>query len=91
MNKKKLVKKTVKKVNKKPTKSVFFDKITKIVEQSSCSYLEALARYAEDNNITDRKMARMLCPKLKEQVEYEVKFSRKFILKGKNHEKNKRA
>ena len=50
--------------------------IEKIVERDDCTYLGALTRYAEENKLTINKVAKMMCQKLRMQVEEEVRHSR---------------
>ncbi len=60
-------------VDKKLTLS---EKIEKIVDRDGCTYIEAIARYAEDNNLTHNKIARMLCKRLRQEVESEAKLGK---------------
>ena len=55
------------------TKLTLWDKVTRIVDVEGCSYLEAIVKYSDENKITPRKMARLLCKRLRAAIEKEVK------------------
>lgn len=64
------------KETKDEKKTTLYDKIEKIVDKEGCTFLEAISRYAEDNKITQNKVAKMLCQRLQAQIEIEVRGGR---------------